>query len=258
MLLDVLARQLELAARVVGIAEARRQRYVGVRHCGDVGIAQQRQDGMVVGRGGNFDLAGSSELGVLRQHAADNLALLFAHAALVLQREIAAALNPIAHLGVIGLKLFVEPGELRPHLHVAQFLGAEHVARTGRLLCVARLEEFAVARIAVDHVRGIGIERVLQEQLALLFGQMLGGFEGEGEERVARLAGCILFHLRHHGGHQVERLLHLGEIFEDVHHAVVVFERVHARPGELVLAGSEVFIKRLMHVPQEAQVNLRH
>src|ERR1035438_8072338 len=29
-------------------------------------------------------------------------------------------------------------------------------------------------------------------------------------------------------------------------------------PGELVLAGNEVLIERLMHVPQEAQVDLRH
>ena len=186
-LLDVFARQFELAARVAGIAEARRQRHVGVRHAGDVGIAEQRQDGMVVRRGGNFDLAGSGEPGVLRQHAADNLALLFAHAALVIQGEIAAALDPLAHLRVIGLKLFVEPGELRPHLHIAQFLGAEHGARTGCLLRVARVEELAVARVAVDHVRRIGIERVLQEQLALFFGQVLGGLEGEGEERIARL-----------------------------------------------------------------------
>ena len=100
--------------------------------------------------------------------------------------------------GVVGLELLVEPGELRPHLHVAQFLGAEHVARAGSLLCVARVEQFAVARIAVDHVRRIGIERVLQQVLALVRGQVLGRLEGEIEERVARLAGGVLFHLRHH------------------------------------------------------------
>ena len=90
---------------------------------------------------------------------------------------------------------------------------------------------------------------MLQQLLALVSGERFGRFEGEFEKRVARLPGCVLFHLRHHGRHEVEGLLHLRELFEDAHHAVVIFEGVHARPGELVLAGSKVFIERLMHVP---------
>ena len=191
----------------------------------------------------------AASLRVRRQHAAHDLALLFAHAALVIQGEIAAPLDPAAHLRVVGLELLVEPGELRPHLHVAQFLGAEHIARAGPLLCGTRVEQFAVARVAVDHVRRIGIERMLQEVLALVLGQVLGRLEREIEKRVARLPGRVLFHLRHHGRHEVEGLLHFGEIFQNAHHAVVVLEGVHARPGKLVFAGSKVFIKRLMHVP---------
>src|ERR1019366_1775672 len=213
---------------------------------------------MVERRGGNLDLAGGGEPPVCRQHAAHDLALLFAHAPLVIEGEVAAALDPAAHLGVIGLEFFVEPGELRPHLHVAQFLGAEQAARAGPPLGVAHLEELAVARVAVDHVRRIGVERVLQQVFALVSGQIFGRLEGEIEERVARLAGSVLLHLRHHGGHEVKGLLKRGEFFEDAHHAVVIFERVHARPGELVLAGNKVLIKRLMHVPQEAQIDLRH
>src|ERR1019366_2251425 len=99
-------------------------------------------------------------------HAAHDLTLLFAHLALVVQGEVAPALDPAAHLRVIALELFVEPGELRPHLHVAQFLGAEQAARAGTPLRVARIEELAVARVAVDHVRRIGVERVLQQVVA--------------------------------------------------------------------------------------------
>jgi len=77
---------------------------------------------------------------------------------------------------------------------------------------------------------------VLQQELALPGGEILGRLEGEIEERVARRAGGVLLHLGHHGGHQVEGLFHLREFFEDAHHSVVVLERVHARPGEFVLA----------------------
>ncbi len=247
--LHVFARQFELHARVVGIAEPRRQRHVGVRHARDVGIAQQGQDGMVVRSGGDLDLAGGGEPRIGRQHVTHNFTLLLAHPPLVLDREITVAFNPAAHFGVVGLEFFVEPGELRPHLHIAQFLGAEHVARAGFLLRIARIEELAIPWITVDHVRRIGIERMLQQLLALVHAQRLGGFQGEFEKRVAGLPGCVLFHLRHHGRHQVEGLLHLGKVFQNAHHAVVVFQGVHARPGELILAGSKVFIERLMHVP---------
>ena len=96
-------------------------------------------------------------------HLPDDLALLFAHAALVGKREIAPAPHPFAHLRIVLLKLFVEPRQLRPHLQIAEFLRAEEAARAGALLRLPRVEELAVARIAVDHVLRIGIEGVLAE-----------------------------------------------------------------------------------------------
>ena len=79
----------------------------------------------------------AASFGIFRQHLAHDLTLLLAHAPLIVQREIAAALDPAADLRVVGLKLLVEPGELAPHLHVAEFLRAEHVARAG-LFCALR------------------------------------------------------------------------------------------------------------------------
>ena len=191
----------------------------------------------------------AASLRVRGQHLAHDLALLFAHAALVVQREIAAALDPAAHLRVVGLELLVEPGELRPHLQVAQFLGAEHVARAGFLLCVARVEQLAVARIAVDHVRRIGIERMLQQELALVLGQVSAGLSASSRNGsracpAAYSSTCAIM-----DGTRLKVCCTLREIFQDAHHAVVVFERVHARPGKLVFAGSKVLIERLVHVP---------
>src|ERR1019366_2832937 len=68
---------------------------------------------MVIRRGGNLDLARRGEPPVGRHHAAHDLTLLFAHLALVVQGEVAPALDPAAHLRIIALELFVEPGALR-------------------------------------------------------------------------------------------------------------------------------------------------
>ena len=68
-------------------------------------------------------------------------------------------------------------------------------------------------------------------------------------KRVARFSRGIFSHLLHHGGHQVKRLVHFRKLLEDAHHAVVVLERVQARPGQIVFAGDQVLIKGLVHVP---------
>ena len=164
-----------------------------------------------------------------------------------------------AHLGVGGVELFVEPGQLRPHLQIAEILrrksgGAPFQA----VLRLPRVEQLAVARIALDHVLRIGVERMLQQETLFRLGERFGGLQRQLQKWIAGLAAGVLVHLRHHGGHQVESLAHVGEFSQDLDHAVVVFERVHARPGQLVLARDQVLIERLVHVPEEAEIDLRH
>ena len=52
--------------------------------------------------------------------------------------------------------------------------------------------------------------------------------------------------------------MHVRKLLEDLDHAVVVLEGVHTRPGQFILAGYEVFVERLMHVPEEAEMDSRH
>ncbi len=56
---------------------------------------------------------------------------------LVGRREVAAAADPVVDFRVVLLKLFVEPGQLRPHLQIAEFLRAEETARARALLAPA-------------------------------------------------------------------------------------------------------------------------
>ena len=213
---------------------------------------------MVVRGGGDLDLARGRQPAVHRQHLAHDLALLLAHAALVGQREIAPAPHPFAHLGVLGLVLLVEPGELRPHLQVAKIPRAEQVPRARALLPLPRTVQLAVARVAVDHALRIGVEGMLQQEGALRVGQVLGRLEGRLEERVHGLARGVLRHLRHHRRHQVEGLPDFRKLLQNPRHAVVILEGVHARPRQLVLAGSQVLVEGLVHVPQKAQMNAGH
>src|ERR1039457_6943763 len=99
---------------------------------------------------------------------------------------------------------------------------------------------------------------LLQQEILVRLGQRFGGLQRDHQVGVVGLAAGVLVHLRHHGGHQVEGLAHVGKLAQNLDHAVVVFEGVQAGPRQLVLAGREVFVERLMHVPKEAKIDAGH
>jgi len=213
---------------------------------------------MVVRRGGNFDLPGGRQLAINRQHLTDNLTLFFTHAALIGKGEITAAAHPFVDFGVVLLKLLVEPCELRPHLQVAKILHAKRDVRAGVLLPLPRVEQLAVAGIAIDQALRIGIKGVAEEEGAIGIAQILGGLERGLQKGIDGLTGGVLGDLGHHRRHQVECLPDFGKLLQHANHAVVILERVHARPGQFVFAGDQVLVEGLVHVPEEAQVYLRH
>ena len=97
-----------------------------------------------------------------------------------------------------------------------------------------------------------------QNEGAVGIGKALGRFESGVEEWVGGLSGCVFGHLHQHRRHQIKCLMDSGKLFENARHAVVVLEGMHARPWKLVFAGDQVLIKRLVHVPEKAQVDLGH
>jgi len=54
---------------------------------------------------------------------------------------------------------------------------------------------------------------------------------------------------------EVERELHLRELAQQRSHPVVVLQAVHPHPRQDVLAGGEVFVIRLVHVPEDGDVD---
>ena len=85
----------------------------------------------------------------------------------------------------------------------------------------------------VERVRSIpGIERADNLILSFLNIDLPSG----AQEGIMGLSRGILFDLHHHRGDQVKCLVHVRKVFQHLHHAVVIFEPVHPRPGEFILA----------------------
>src|SRR6266850_978860 len=48
------------------------------------------------------------------------------------------------------------------------------------------------------------------------------------------------------------------EFIQQFHHAVIILECMHAHPGQTVLAGHQVLVEGLMHMPQKYEADFSH
>src|SRR5438034_9598844 len=72
--LVILASKPQVLARIFGTAVgAARQRRAGIGDAGDIGIADQRKDGVVEGSGAEFDLAALRRITIWREQQAQEL-----------------------------------------------------------------------------------------------------------------------------------------------------------------------------------------
>jgi len=100
-------------------------------------------------------------------------------------------------------------------------------------------------------VLALGVEEVLEDEIDIEVVQFGGRLETQVEEPVARLVGGERFELHQQRRHQIEGHLDAGKLAQQRHHAVVVLQRVQADPRQDVLPRDEVFVVRLVHVPQQ-------
>ena len=118
-------RAADLVRRVLRMAVAPRHVGAGVRLPVRVAVAEERQDRVVVGRGGELDpvLVGGAAIGGDDRGQQRPLAL--GEDALVVLRVVAALRDQRAQRGVALLPVEVEPGQLGQDLEVAHLRGAE-------------------------------------------------------------------------------------------------------------------------------------
>ena len=120
------------------------------------------------------------------------------------------------------------------------------------------LKEFAVTRIAPDQVLGIRLKQILQRKATLSLRQVLRRLRGNHQERVLRRARNVIFNLHHQRRNEIEVLMNVGEFIQQLHHAVIVFERVQAHPRQAIFACDQIFIKRLVLMPKKDDTQGRH
>ena len=118
--------------------------------------------------------------------------------------------------------------------------------------------QFAVPRIAPDQVLWIGLKQILQGKAPLLLRQILCRLGRDAEKRILRRARRVILDLHHERGHEIEVLVDVGELVQQLHHAVIIFECVQADPREAILARNQVLVVRLMLVPENDDAQCRH
>ena len=99
------------------------------------------------------------------------------------------------------------------------------------------------------------MEKLGEDDLALVWRQLGGGFQAQLEMPVMRPFFGERLELNEHRRHQIERQADAGELAHERGHAVVVLQRVQTHPRQDVLAGGEVFVIRLVHVPEDCDVS---
>ena len=225
---------------------------VRVRAQEHVAIAEQRQNGMVEGGRRELYLTAGRRGGVLRNHLAQDLEFDLTQDGLVLFLEVAPLLNEPAHAR-IGLEVKrIHPGELVPHLQVADVADGELPGGDGGAAAVFALaEQLAVSRVGVDHAPPRCVEAVGDQEGALFVGQLLGRLEADLEMPVPGAAVRERFELHEEGRHEVEREAHVRKLAQQRRHPVVVLERMQADPRQDVLPCHQVLIERLVMVPQQ-------
>ena len=243
---------LDLALGVLAVGEAPgRKADLGYGGPGGLQVDQQRQDRVVVGREGELDLPSAGQLGVLGYHPPDQAELGFEEHLLVLLREALVFGLELGQAGVAVDPSGVDPGQVGPHLEVADVLLQEGlILGPGGQLQVARAGLYAqeTRRLAGP----------VDQEPALLVAQVPRGPAGEVEEEVLVVAAGVVLDLGQQRGHQVEGLADARVVVQEGGHLVVVLGRPQPHPGQQVGLGEVVLVVGLVHVPDQGEMERSH
>jgi hypothetical protein len=145
-------------------------------------------------RGRDLDLAPRRRRPIFRDHLVQQLELDRAQQPLVLLGEVAALGDQTAHARVLVEIERIEPGELLPHLQVAQVVAAEparrrpHVRR-GRQGAAAQREQLRISGVDVDHALALRMEEILEDEGDVCLGQLGRRLQAQIQEPVV---GAVL------------------------------------------------------------------
>src|ERR1700757_3102620 len=212
---------------------------------------------MVEGRRRNFDLAAFGGKPVLRKHGSEQFELLGAKGFFIVLGKSTSLPRELRHDGIFREIFFVHPGELREHLQIAPILENEMRDASFRACRQNLRAQFLEPRPAVKEV--IVELKSTDEGLALLFrGERTGVSKRNLEPRFPELAAGVLLDLRGERRNKIEGRVNSGKLAKNSYHSPVIFEGVQARPGKQVLASGGIAILRLVHVPENDEIDAAH
>src|SRR5579862_1361533 len=245
------ASALELFARIFGMAvRATRQRRARIGDASDVGITEQRKNGMIERCGAEFDLSALRSLAINRQNHLQKFQLLR------LQRLFVffAVILPFRGKTIDNLiscepNLF-HPGKLRKKLQVAPVAWREGnlgLLTTSGLRPFVKLDE---ARPAGHEALVIHLKSAGKNFSFVLTREIVGFLESERKPGLIEFPAGVFLKLSSERGNDVERSVKLGKVSKRLHHAPIIFEGMEAGPRQHVAARFRISILRLVHVPQ--------
>ena len=115
-----------------------------------------------------------------------------------------------------------------------------------------------VAGIAANHVHRIRLKQILQREHAVRRRQIFRRRGRNFQKRVVRRARHVVLNLRDQRRNKVEGLVNVGKLIQQFDHAVIIFESMQPHPGQTILPRDQVFVKRLMLVPQNDDAQNGH
>ena len=231
-----------------------RHRQVRSRHARDADVGDQRQD-RVVGRAGDqLRLAALLDFAVSRQDLAHQLELRAEDRLLVSLGIVAALAHQLADDGIALDHLRTDPGEVEPHLQVAQLGIAEEpgeVKGTARPRLLPLSNQLDVARGLPDATDLARLGHPAGNEGALVGAQLGNRTARQLEVDVGEPRVGVVLHLGDQRRHQVEGCFYGRVVRQERRHLVVILGATHADPGKEEAAGEVVLVVRLVHVPDE-------
>ena len=115
-----------------------------------------------------------------------------------------------------------------------------------------------VARIAANHVHRVRLKQILQGEAAFVGREIFCRLGCDLEERIVGRSGNVVLDLRDQRRNKVEGLVYVGELVQQFDHSIVVFEGVQPNPGKTVFARDQIFVERLMLMPENDYAQSGH
>src|SRR3954465_8857304 len=157
-------------------------------------------------------------------------------------------------------KKLIKPRNLRKHLQISKILRLEISLRAIRIasLLPKPVPQFFVARLPANYVPRIRLEQILQPKTPLILRQIFRGSGRNPQEGILRRSRGIILYLHHQRWNKIEILVNVGKFIQQLHHAVVVLERMQSNPRQTVFTRDQILVKRLVLMPEKYDSQGRH